>query len=312
VIVPDFGGFIANYRPAEMDLAGNTFSPPTKEIIFSSKLIKNDGLLVNHISETEGIGYMEARLVISEFVDEVMSKLENGETIELSKVGSLRYDRNERLIFEQEIQENLLLDAFGLEVFQFPQIRHNEIFNTKRSFLDKEAVRPVFNTRKIKRLVIGIPILLALLIIPATKSTWKNYSFLNNQNSGTASIELNQPSPLNVKPASTSIEINSREISQPNQTLGNKIAAVVPDKKEITATTSPAESSQSKYHIIGGCFKMRENADKLLSNLKSRGYQSKLDQFKNGTFMITVQSYSDRNQAIFTLNILRNKVIGYL
>ena len=150
VIVPDLGGFVANYRPAEMDLASNSFSPPRKEIIFSSKLDKNDGLLVNHISESEGVGYLEARLIVSEFVDEVKSRLENGEKIVFSKIGTLQYDRNERLIFEIEIHENLLLDAFGLEGFQFPQIKHHEGFNSKRSFLDKEAVRPVFNSRRIK------------------------------------------------------------------------------------------------------------------------------------------------------------------
>ena len=42
VIIPDLGGFIANYRPAEMDLAGNRFNPPVKEVIFSGKLNKND------------------------------------------------------------------------------------------------------------------------------------------------------------------------------------------------------------------------------------------------------------------------------
>jgi nucleoid DNA-binding protein len=307
VIVPDLGGFVANYRPAEMDLASNSFSPPRKEIIFSSKLDKNDGLLVNHISESEGVGYLEARLIISEFVDEVKSKLENGEKIVFSKIGTLQYDRNERLIFEIEIHENLLLDAFGLEGIQFPQIKPYEAFNSKRPFLDKEAVRPVFNARRIKRLVIGIPLLLALLIIPATRSSWKDYSFLNNQTSGTASIALTQPSPINIKAAPTTTEINSTEISQPDQTIGNKIEPIVSDKKEISSTSSTLESSNFKFHIIGGCFKMRENADKMLGNLKSKGYQSKLDEFKNGTFMITVQSYSDRNEALVTLNTLRDK-----
>lgn len=306
VIVPDLGGFVANYRPAEMDLASNSFSPPRKEIIFSSKLDKNDGLLVNHISESEGIGYMEARLIVCEFVDEAKSRLENGEKIELLKVGTLQYDRNERLIFEPEILENLLIDAFGLEGFQFPQIKHNEVFNTKRPFLDKEAVRPVFNTRRIKRLVVGIPLLLALLIIPATRSTWKNYSFLNNQTSGTASIELNQTLPSNMTPASTSKELNS-VASLPDQTLGNRIEPAVAEKKEITSPATAVESAKPKFHIIGGCFKIRENADKLLDNLKSKGYQSKLDQFTNGTCMVTVQSYADRNEAQLALNTLREK-----
>jgi nucleoid DNA-binding protein/cell division septation protein DedD len=308
VIIPDLGGFVSNYRPAEMDLAGNTFNPPQKEIIFSSKLDKNDGLLVNHISETEGIGYIEARLVVSEFVDEVKSNLENGEKIELAKIGSLRYDRNERLNFEPDIQENLLLDAFGLESFQFPQIKHNEVFNAKRPLLDREAVRPVFNTRRIKRLAVGIPILLALLIIPATKSSWKNYSLLNNQTSGTASIELNQPLPARVMPSvSSSKETVPVKVVQPVKSAMDKIEPAVTDKKGLATPTPVVESAQAKYHLIGGRFKVRENAEKLLSDFRSKGYQSKIDQITNGTFTVIVQSYTDRNEAQLALNALREK-----
>ena len=220
VIVPDLGGFVTNYRPAEMDLASNSFSPPRKEIIFSSKLDKNDGLLVNHISETEGVGYLEARLIVSEFVDELKSRLENGDKVELSMVGSLQYDRNERLIFEPDIQENLLLDAFGLEGFQFPQIKHHDALITKRPYINKEAVRPIFSKRRVKSLVIGIPIVLALLIIPATRSSWKNYSFLNNQSSGTAAIELNQPLSSNVTPTVASSELNPVANADPKFSSG--------------------------------------------------------------------------------------------
>ena len=169
VIVPDLGGFVTNYRPAEMDLARNSFNPPVKEIIFTGKLSKNDGLLVNHISETEGVGYMEARLIISEFVDEIWSKLENGDKIEFQNIGSLEFDKNEKLIFEPEIHENFLLEAYGMEGFQFPQLERKEIITSKRIFADKEAVRPVFSSRKVKALAIGIPILLALVFVPTSR-----------------------------------------------------------------------------------------------------------------------------------------------
>ena len=119
VIVPDLGGFITNYRPAEMDLVSNRFSPPVKDIIFTGKLSKNDGLLVNYISETEGVGYLEARQIISEFVDEIWSKLENGETIEFQNIGTLHFDRNEKLIFEAKVHENFLLDAYGMRDSSF-------------------------------------------------------------------------------------------------------------------------------------------------------------------------------------------------
>ena len=38
VIVPDLGGFIANFQGSGYDAQNNQFSPPTKEIIFSAKL----------------------------------------------------------------------------------------------------------------------------------------------------------------------------------------------------------------------------------------------------------------------------------
>ena len=307
VIVPELGGFVTNYRPAEMDLANNAFNPPKKEIIFSSKLNKNDGLLVNHISETEGIGYIEARLIVSEFVEEVVSKLENGMKIELLRIGSLYYDRNEKLIFESEIHENFLLDAFGLDGFQFPQIRHNELFITKRLHRDKESVRPVFITRRVKRLLIGIPILLALMIIPVTRNSWNNFSFRNNQISGAASIELNESLPSNVKPPLTSIGINPVTITEPLPEIGNTSVLAIPQKNEKAAQVSKMGASQSKYHLIGGCFIMKENADKLFSNLISRGYQSKLDQLPNGKFIVTIQSYSDRDEAYLALNLLHEK-----
>ena len=40
VIIPDLGGFIANYQSAAFNAQGDQFYPPTKEIIFSGKLKK--------------------------------------------------------------------------------------------------------------------------------------------------------------------------------------------------------------------------------------------------------------------------------
>ncbi len=47
VIIPEFGGFVANYKPATIE--NNQFFPPAKEIAFNNKLVSNDGLLIKHI-----------------------------------------------------------------------------------------------------------------------------------------------------------------------------------------------------------------------------------------------------------------------
>ena len=299
VIVPDLGGFVTNYRPAEMDLASNSFNPPVKEIIFTGKLSKNDGLLVNYISETEGIGYMEARQIISEFVGEVWSKLENGEKIEFQNIGSLEFDRNEKLIFEPEIHENFLLEAYGMEGFQFPQLERKEIIPSQRLFNNKEAVRPDFSSRKVKALAIGIPILLALVFVPVSKYTWNNHSNTTFQTSSTASIPLNS----SVIP-STTVRIeadHAAAVVHKADSVTQPAALNQPDTKKLSG------QSNSRYRVIGGCFKLRENADKFLGSLQGDGFKSELKVLPNGTFLVIVQSYSDKNEAILTLNTLRQK-----
>ncbi|HEY3389813.1 MAG TPA: SPOR domain-containing protein [Prolixibacteraceae bacterium] len=295
VIVPDLGGFVTNYRPAEMDLANNSFNPPVKEIIFTGKLSKNDGLLVNYISETEGVGYFEARQIISEFVDEIWSKLENGEKIEFPNVGSLQYDRNEKLIFEPEVHENFLLEAYGMEGFQFPLLEHKEIMTTKRVFADKEAVRPVFNSRKAKALIVGIPILLALIFIPVSKYSWNTIP--NAQVSSTASLPAN----IMGEPATTanveSVVVDKNSVKVDSAAIQKVVTPAQPE--------TPVIKPEGRYRVIGGYFKSRKNAENFFERLKASGFKSEMKVLPNESFLVIVQTYKDKNEATVALKGLR-------
>ncbi len=303
VIVPDLGGFITNYRPAVMDLAGNRFNPPVKDIIFTGKLNKNDGLLVNYISETEGVGYLEARQIISEFVDETWSKLENGEKIEFQNIGILQFDRNGKLIFEPKIHQNFLLDAYGMEGFQFPQLENKEII-TKRNFTDKDAVRPVFSSRKVKALLVGIPILLAVVLIPVSK--YSNTTNRNSQVSSTTAIPMSimgdstTPTPVESK---TSLVADSGTVNlpAPKADSAEVQAPVVQKTAEPVTITADAH-----YRVIGGYFKSRQNADKFCEKLRASGFKSELRVLPNESFLVIVQSYSDKSEATVALKTLRD------
>jgi len=295
VIVPDLGGFVTNYRPAEMDLVSNSFSPPVKEIIFTAKLNKNDGLLVNYISETEGVGYFEARQIISEFVDEIWSRLENGEKISFRNLGTLQFDRQEKLTFEPEIHENFLLEAYGMESFQFPQLEHREMITSKRVFVDKEAVRPVFSSRKVKSLVIGVPILIALIFFPALKTSWKNNSRM--QFSTTTSI----PSNVMENPA-TIAAIDSGFKNKLTPKVDSIISLPVSNQVRIEPVVLPSET---RYRIIGGYFKSRQNAEKFLEKLRSGGFKSEFKVLPNESFLVIVQTYTNKDEAAVALKGLR-------
>ena len=51
VIVPSFGGFVAQKISAKIDFKSGKILPPSKSLLFNRQLINNDGLLANVISE---------------------------------------------------------------------------------------------------------------------------------------------------------------------------------------------------------------------------------------------------------------------
>ena len=61
VIIPEFGGFVGNNKSAVLNKNTNTIYPPSKDILFNKNLRKNDGLLINHIANSEVISNKKSK-----------------------------------------------------------------------------------------------------------------------------------------------------------------------------------------------------------------------------------------------------------
>ncbi|GAJ00206.1 unnamed protein product, partial [marine sediment metagenome] len=167
VIVPKFGGFVANYRAAEINYSNNTLSPPAKDISFNKSLVHNDGLLISYISKCKGIGYIDAKRIVSDFVTETQKKLEKGKKVTFDEIGLFYNDSQHNLQFEPDPSTNFLIDSFGLSFFQFSTIEDYDVSKRiQRKFKDKEAVKIFIKRQTVRRILIGIPLLLALSLIP--------------------------------------------------------------------------------------------------------------------------------------------------
>jgi hypothetical protein len=100
VIVPEFGGFVANYAPAQIQAVQHKFTPPSKKISFNKNLNNNDGLLTNHIAERRSISYDEANTIIRSFVSKSLAGLNQGDKIQIEKVGVLYLDPEQNIQFK--------------------------------------------------------------------------------------------------------------------------------------------------------------------------------------------------------------------
>lgn len=275
VVIPDFGGFVSNYKPAQVK--HNRFMPPSKEIVFNPKLQKNDGLLINFISEEEGIGYFDAKIKVESFVEKSLIKLENYEKVVFEGLGVLFYNRMENLLFEPTNNENLLIDSFGLESFSYEKLHEKLISKPAVKIQNKDAVQIIFNKRNIKKALIGVPLVLALALIPLK----------NNK-------ELLSHSDMNIFKHLT-------EVTAPVQEI--KVKTVIEKEPEVVATPK----KNNKYFVIGGSFREDDNARRFMKDMSQKGYHVENLGIFNGLHRISLQGFTDFQAAKNKINQIRTE-----
>lgn len=277
VIIPEFGGFVANYKPATIE--NNQFFPPTKEIAFNNKLISNDGLLINYISEAEGVDYFSAKQKLDSFVEETMLNLEKNRNVYFDGVGYLHYDSRENLQFEPQLKQNLLIESYGLQNFSYEKLYQRQMPKPAIKVEYRESVPVIFQQRKLKKLVIAIPLLIAMALIPMKH----NNEYLSKSDMGMWET-LMQSTP-------------AAPIQAPEQNLTENTTSVV----------AVTETEQFKYFIIGGSFKSEENARKYIQQLKEQGYNGQNLGIFNGLNRVAMKGFASMGEAQKELNSLLSK-----
>lgn len=135
VIVPSFGGFVAQRTSAKIDSAKGVIIPPKKSVLFNKQLINNDGLLIAALSQANSIPYSEAAEEVQAHINEWEVKLQMGGRITIDRVGNLFYDQERNLCFEQDRFYNLLLESFGLSAVHFVSVADAEAKESHQAIL---------------------------------------------------------------------------------------------------------------------------------------------------------------------------------
>ncbi|MFB6306514.1 MAG: SPOR domain-containing protein [Flavobacteriales bacterium] len=134
VVVPGFGGFIADHKGAYIDDKKDIIYPPSRNILFNKNLVNNDGLLAHEISVCEEISHDEALQMIREKAEEWKNVLEEEKRLVLPQIGILYKDHENKPQFEQDDEVNYLKSAFGLEPVFAPPIKKREALNETKEF----------------------------------------------------------------------------------------------------------------------------------------------------------------------------------
>ena len=308
VIIPGFGGFVAQYSAAIFEEKTKTFSPPSKSILFNKNLINNDGLLAHKYVSSYKLTYEQALLSIKEEVASIKKNLLELKRHELIGIGVFFMDGN-TIKFEKS-ENNFLAASFGLpvfstDVFSFEKPAEKEDSNEIISLNPKQS--------KVSKWWIAaavIPLLFYSAWIPLKTNLFNSdapfhYSELNPFSfTNQKSYQLNDFKKENIK-SQEKIEVVEQPIKEPSvedmeQQLNHEKINEENHQKEndnIQKLEVVDESIDLSYHVIGGCFKKKRNAKKLIKKFKKMGFDSYELDIKNHLHRIAISSFSTKEEA---------------
>ena len=288
VILPNFGGFVGNPQSAKLNKTTGMLSPPSKQILFNTNLKTNDGLLITHISNQEGITQEVAKNELENYANEIFDKLTKSKVLRIDKIGLFTLGREGNIIFLQDSVNNYSLDSFGMKATHNKAVVRETIIEEKVT-ATIQTIRTQSNNPKafLRAAAVIIP-LIALSYISITQE-----DKINNVYAQMASLN----------PFKNSI------IAQP-------ITEVIPELKiEIEATPiveiieeeiAPIIISQKTYYIIAGAFSEKKNANKMLEKLKKWNYNTELVPGGN-LLRVSYNSFTNKADALIVLHEIKQE-----
>ena len=254
VIIPSFGGLLANYVGAEIHPITNALKPPRKKIAFNEVLQLNDGLLQNFLVLEEGLSQTNALAEINEQVQMINAEIKVNGIYQLEGTGSFIRNEENKIQFQASDEINFLDESFSLtELYYKPierelnymkQVQPTQGRPVRRAAVknDSESTGLVKEEGKKrgKGIFIVIPSVLLLLGLSIFLFTETGNNNVQEASFGPTSTELIEET-----------EINEPISIQDVQEIDNHF-----DEEHIV------EENVMQFYIIAGVFSTEENAHK--------------------------------------------------
>jgi hypothetical protein len=283
VTVPGFGAFLTEIQSAQLVDSAHSFFPPKKLISFNAYLKNNDGLLANHIAQTEKTSYEYAVSAIQYEVFNWKKTLQETGIFSIKNVGDFRLNADSNLIFTPSEQTNYLSSSFGLSPFVSPLVKR-ELFEQQLEALEETET---------------------IQLVPEHKN---KYSFLKYAAVFVLGLGLT---------ATVGYPIYQNEIETQKIIVETAVQRQVQNKIQeatffiespIPAVTLTVKEGKLPYHIMAGAFRDETNAQRVFENLSEKGYKAKrIERNKYGLYPVLYGSFTTYAEAEKLKNEIRAK-----
>ena len=291
VILPEFGGFVGNKQSAILNRATGTLAPPTKQIVFNKNLNTNDGLLISHIENHEGITNEKAQETVLEFSNKLNDKLKHSKVLRIDKIGLFTLGEEGNVIFMQDNSTNYSLDTFGMKSIYNKTVIHKTEIEQKVEV----TVKTIRTTSRAPKAMFRA----AAVILPLVALSYLSISQQDKINTiYTQMASLNPFAAIEV--VEEVIETTAEKV------IDIKLTAEIIETPIIEEVAIPIVTTSNTYYIIAGAFAEQKNADKMLTKLSKWNYNSEIID-GGGLLRVSYDSFENREEAIIALNKIRQE-----
>ncbi|MEI8047954.1 MAG: SPOR domain-containing protein [Bacteroidota bacterium] len=324
VIVPGLGGFIKACGPARIVHPEHKFFPPSGTVVFNAGLSGNDGQLANYLASSENMSYREAIYEIKLWVEKCFDALRKGEIVRVEGIGELFLNTSDKIEFAPLQEVNFNADSFGLPVFvakvdESRFVSLPEIQPSKRAGLGSKLRRWIPETMKWAAILSPF---VAFIIWGSLNSKVIN-NYVHNYTGmypwGSSTSVVKTPAKKAVELPKPVKETDAEFMQSPAEILDdiNKPSApVLQSEPANTITSKPATDQDvvskavvpvSMFHVVGGAFRDRNNALKLISSLQEQGYAATIvDTTAGGLYVVSMKGAVTYEDAVIQLRLIKD------
>ncbi|MCL5127068.1 MULTISPECIES: SPOR domain-containing protein [unclassified Algibacter] len=280
VTIPELGSFLTQSVSATINENTNAFFPPKKVLSFNEQIQKNDGLLAHYIADVEKISFEVANKKIATHVKTLKESLTEGQILTFKNIGDIVFSNEGKIIFEPSYQLNYLTDAFGLSQFESPAVTR-EVYKVEAERIEKVIPIAVTAEKRKSRSYLKYA---AIAVVALTLGGLVASNFYVNQ------IETH----------------NQLAQQEAEKQLDTKIQQATFNLNPLPAITLNITKQTGNFHIVAGAFRVEENCDKTVAQLKADGFSArKIGTNKYGLHQVVYASYETRLEARKALNTIK-------
>ncbi len=297
IVIPDFGAFVMQMESAEFSIAKNVLFPPRKKMLFNPLLKHNDGLLIAELQKQLGIESILAQTIIQQFVQSLNIMLETKRRAELEDIGYFYKDIEGNVLFESSLNPFYLSESLGL-------------YSVSTISIEKDIPSPVVSSEQ-NTIVLNRKNLYKAAVVFLAISLLFFYWWLSP-----VDIKHQMAGIFEKHPART-VAISSKKYPVLNVNYYPNVALFNSHKAHSTSSDFNKQGASSfntpdseKFSIVVGCFKLKDNAHKLLHQFKSKGLEAALNwNDQKQLFIVSVGSYENKERAVMELKSLKEQGI---